>query len=299
MTIAIDQNLLLAEPITVGGLAIYALLDAKAPERPEGDFRSLEEAFEARAFTVEEVDSGGSVPHLLVRNHGDQPVLLLAGEVVTGGKQDRVIIEDVVIQPGTEHRIKVNCVEHGRWSVGGGSFGYGGHAESVLLRKLAANSQSETWAEVARLNALHGAKTSTGSYRASMEEQRVELTDRLETELDKLEKVVGLVLSLDGELQSAELYGHPTLFSKTRRSLLNSYVREADGMDILEGEHPPAPSPEEAASWVRKAREVPETGRAAAPSSVQTRHEGDRTDLFSCVSESGVALRTRIQKKPD
>lgn len=298
MTLAIDHRLLLSDPIVIGGLAVYAVLDQQAPDRPEGDFLSLEEGLKAETLHVEELNEGGSVPYLRVKNEGGEDVLLLAGEVVTGGKQDRVIIEDVVVAAGTEQSVKVNCVEHGRWSRGRGShFGYGGKAESSLVRKLARKSQRETWDEVARLNAQQGTDNATGTYRASLEkEDHGEVTEKLEQQLASLDKVVGVVLSLDGELQGAELFDHPRLFEKSRRHLLDSFVREAAGLKVLD-KPVRAPSIEDTATWVRaardEAREV-ETARSAA--SEETRYEAEHTQTFTTRSK-GRALRTRILKK--
>ena len=43
--------------------------------------------------------SGDEVNRLVLINNSDHPLLLLAGEVVTGGKQDRVIGVDRIVSP--------------------------------------------------------------------------------------------------------------------------------------------------------------------------------------------------------
>ena len=42
--------------------------------------------------------------------------LVLAGEVVIGGKQDRVLTEDIVLAASETQQVAVNCVEQGRWA---------------------------------------------------------------------------------------------------------------------------------------------------------------------------------------
>jgi len=50
-------------------------------------------------------------------NNSDKPLLLLAGEIVTGGKQDRVIAKDRMCQPAAEPiDLGVFCIEPGRWT---------------------------------------------------------------------------------------------------------------------------------------------------------------------------------------
>jgi len=62
---------------------------------------------------------GASVNQLVLINHSKRPLLLLAGELVSGGKQDRIIGKDRIVPVGAEPLpLDVFCVEHGRWSSG-------------------------------------------------------------------------------------------------------------------------------------------------------------------------------------
>lgn len=126
------------------------------------------------------MDAGGSVPTLKLVNRGKAPVLASAGDVVLGGKQDRILTETVVVAAGQEVEVAVNCVEAGRWHAAEGeTFAYGGKAElelrgTVRTRK----SQTATWEKVAEVNARKAAvlpedtraqlAPSTGTYRASL-----------------------------------------------------------------------------------------------------------------------------------
>jgi len=63
--------------------------------------------------------TGASVNQLVLINRGKRPLLLLAGELVSGGKQDRIIGKDRIVPVGAEPLpLDVFCVEHGRWSAG-------------------------------------------------------------------------------------------------------------------------------------------------------------------------------------
>lgn len=62
---------------------------------------------------------GAVVPSLRIENHGPVPVLLVEGETVTGGNQNRVINVSVLVPARSGVDIPVSCVEQGRW--GGGS----------------------------------------------------------------------------------------------------------------------------------------------------------------------------------
>jgi hypothetical protein len=59
------------------------------------------------------------VNQLVLINRSKRPLLLLAGELVSGGKQDRIIGKDRLVPAGSEPLpLDVFCVEHGRWSAG-------------------------------------------------------------------------------------------------------------------------------------------------------------------------------------
>jgi hypothetical protein len=63
--------------------------------------------------------NGASVNQLVLINRSKRPLLLLAGELVSGGKQDRIIGKDRLVPAGSEPLpLDVFCVEHGRWSSG-------------------------------------------------------------------------------------------------------------------------------------------------------------------------------------
>jgi hypothetical protein len=62
---------------------------------------------------------GASVNELVLINRAAQPMILLAGELVSGGKQDRIISKDRIVLPGADPLpLDVFCVEAGRWSSG-------------------------------------------------------------------------------------------------------------------------------------------------------------------------------------
>src|SRR5438552_15284236 len=61
--------------------------------------------------------TGASVNQLVLVNRSKRPLLLLAGELVSGGKQDRVIGKDRIVPVGAPPLpLDVFCVEHGRWT---------------------------------------------------------------------------------------------------------------------------------------------------------------------------------------
>ncbi|MFZ9628610.1 MAG: ARPP-1 family domain-containing protein [Ilumatobacteraceae bacterium] len=89
-----------------------------------------------------------TVPTLVATNRADVPVLLVEGQIVEGGRQNRVLNVSVVVPARGSIDIPVSCVEQGRWHAHG-DFGQG---RSFATRRV----RRATEAGVARSHRLSG-----------------------------------------------------------------------------------------------------------------------------------------------
>lgn len=96
-----------------------------------GKYTPLQKAIQEKKIQVTETTSAGSssnnasqqnsfgsetVNTLYIENVSNDTIMLMAGEVVKGGKQDCVLGQDMVLLPRSGKRdISVFCVEQGRW----------------------------------------------------------------------------------------------------------------------------------------------------------------------------------------
>src|SRR5258708_36768212 len=102
----------LSGPYTHDNLAIFLI---HGPNRPHKKVLSLQEALAQRKAVVYET---GSVNELTVENLSpDEDIYLQSGDIVKGGQQDRVLKDDLIIEPKSGRLpIASFCVEHGRWT---------------------------------------------------------------------------------------------------------------------------------------------------------------------------------------
>ncbi len=77
-------------------------------------YRVLADALADGSVEVREKPAA-MVPELWLINHSADPVLVLGGEEVVGGKQNRMVNASFLIAPHSEVNLPVTCVEHGRW----------------------------------------------------------------------------------------------------------------------------------------------------------------------------------------
>src|SRR6202048_3332566 len=104
--------------VTQAGLSVLWLIGGDSKGLAAVDVLTLDEARARGALTVVE-RAQASVPDLIAENRGKAHVLLLAGEILIGGKQNRVLREDLLLPPLSGPRnVSVYCVEQGRWNEG-------------------------------------------------------------------------------------------------------------------------------------------------------------------------------------
>jgi hypothetical protein len=194
---------------------------------------------------------GASVNELVLVNDSARPLILLAGEVVSGGKQNRIIGADLVVPPKSAPLpLTVFCVEHGRWSAGGGGFGSAkaiAHPE-IRFYAQAHKSQQGVWDSVARAAGAMAAPSGTSDYAhvlsAPAAKERVEAVAASieeEYERDLREQIrgrgaVGVVVAINGELVWSDVFSTPELFRKYWPKLLRSYVMEAESRGAVFGD---------------------------------------------------------------
>lgn len=207
---------------------------------------TLAEALERKLFRVYETSD---VNELMVENLSKElDVFIQSGDIVKGGKQDRVLAISVII-PARSGRVSIDafCVESGRWEKrkNEDSTQFSSSNERIVSKelKLAANgarSQTEVWAKVSeaqkRLSDNVGgsvaAEESRSSLQLSLENGRVAATaDEYVRNLSHIiagqTDVIGYAFSVNGRINSADVYVSNALFKKLWPKMLKAAAVEA------------------------------------------------------------------------
>lgn len=225
-----DKTLRIGDPVSVGGVTVYPVIDEAAPKHVFTQTMGLASAMASGQLSIMETGDE-SYASLQMTNHSKQPIYVMAGEVIRGGRQDRMITDDVVIPPEeVPLMVDVHCVERGRWSDTASTFQYGGRAEHSLREVLEDDGgQDRTWEVVAALNTARGA-AATGAYVSMGGEELLEYRQQLRVALADEDQVVGAVVAHNGELVHAEMFGDPTQASIARAVALDGYALDATVM---------------------------------------------------------------------
>jgi hypothetical protein len=200
------------------------------------NFLSLDDATRSGVIDVTET---GSVNQLVVENQGRKPILLLAGEVVSGGKQDRMVGKDMILGPGKTRKINVFCVEHGRWTPSAEREKFKSSSmmadkairQSAQAKAGSAENQGAVWSEVAR--AIDGYKVAapTSNYQEIKKSEKFRDSEEVARHFIQIffkdDAVAGFAVAYNGEVQSLEYFANPALASKYKDKLIRSFVASA------------------------------------------------------------------------
>jgi hypothetical protein len=256
-----DEYKVLA-PITHGNLTIFPVVSTRTYGT---NYLTLDEGLRTGEVVVTEagriaplirrrrnipVPSGDSVNRLVLVNNSNRPLLLLAGEIVTGGKQDRVIGKDRIVPANSDPvDLSVFCVEQGRWTERTDKFGgLSGHmAQPTIRREAMANkNQQGVWDKVAANNAhmasevpAAGPETrSSTSFATVMADEKVRsrveevakpVRDSYTSTIAKLrdQNAVGVVVAVNGQVIWADIFANSNLLEKYWPKLVRSYAAES------------------------------------------------------------------------
>lgn len=238
------QDKRLSGPFIYKNLTVYLVhgentLTGKTP-------LTLEEAMDRKLVIVHETED---VNELAIENVSSKDeVFVQAGDIVKGGKQDRVLAVDLIV-PARSGRMPIDsfCVEQGRWTARGSeshrefnSSAEYAPSKDIKMAAKSAKSQQEVWDKVGesqeKLSAATNSNTASNVSRSSLpltlENQDVrkdsgEYVQALSKIVIGKSDVIGFIFAINGRINSAETYGSSTLFLKLWPKLLKAASIEA------------------------------------------------------------------------
>lgn len=232
-------------PCVHANLALYPLV-ARDPATIDADFLTLGEALKRKLVKVHETRD---VNKLAISNRSkDKHVFIQAGDIVRGGRQDRMASFDVVLGPQSG-RVPLDafCVEQGRWSRRGNEgvaeFSSSNNRVSTTRLALAARStksQAAVWNAVADAQS-ELARSVSVQVRDARSPTSMELTlespavkqgiqpfrDALDACVGDVDGAVGVAVAINGRLTGASLYAWAELFDMSWPKILNATAVEA------------------------------------------------------------------------
>jgi hypothetical protein len=229
-------------PYTHENLTLFLI---HGPNKTTRNLLTLEEAIDQHKVVVHETRD---VNELAIENVSNEDVFLESGDIVKGGAQDRTLKDDLIL-PTKSGKVSISafCVEHGRWTQRGNesvaTFGSAKQSLATKELKMAVrlkSDQREVWDQVARAQAVLGGAINTSahapasptSFEMTLEAPAVQRSidgyiQELAGVVNHQDDVIGYAFLINGQMNSADVYGSHDLFARLWMKLLRASSVEA------------------------------------------------------------------------
>lgn len=188
---------------------------------------------------VSERSGSATVDELVLTNTGDNPALLLEGELLEGGLQNRALNGDLLLNPRDSQVAGVTCVEQGRW---GGAQQHTRRARMapgsvrIGLRHDPGRRQGDVWRRVSRFEPTMG-PTQTMSLSEQLDKvaagrdtvgRPVGRARRSQIPEAPLPGQVGVIGALSGRPAWLEIFPSPQALADFWRGIVDAALLDAD-----------------------------------------------------------------------
>lgn len=214
-----------------------AVIPIKTPPNYKFDVLTLKKGFELGLVKVKECEHS-TVNTLIVENNSVTPLLLVDGEEIVGGDQNRIVNATILIEPKSEAKIPVNCSEHGRWGYKH-EFRQSAHianyrtrfAKEVAIRSNV-HPQQAVWSSIDTLEENRAYHSPTQAMSESYENLKEDL-DEFISEFDVSDGQSGAVIIIDGEIKGFEMFLNSAIYKEYHEKILKSYLIDVDINDSV------------------------------------------------------------------
>ncbi|MHC4285864.1 MAG: ARPP-1 family domain-containing protein, partial [Planctomycetota bacterium] len=293
-------------PFTHRNLALYLVKGKDVIRKTK--FVTLEQALKDEKVTVGET---GNVRNLVISSKYDEEyVFIQAGDIVKGGKQDRTLSTDLIVPPSAKKiPLQSFCVESGRWRARGTENvdKFSMSSNQVASRDLRvasrySRSQQEVWDNAAKLQEKLSGNVGK-SVRSPVSSSSLELTlgnkdvrkhaekyvNALRDIIKGRKHIIGFVFAINGQLNTAEVYGSEDLFRQLWSKMLRTAAVEAFA-ELKKDKHFKAPSTKAAAAFLEYPRETKVQRNRVNDWLTAITHEGKDKVIFESLFSEEHAL---------
>ena len=315
------QSLIIDGPFTHSNLSLYFLTLPETQTVSCSQYLlPLDRAIQEQTVVVHET---GQVGRLEVENLStDVDVLIQDGDIVRGGRQDRVVRTDFIL-PAKSGRLPLPtfCVEKRRWGRRGAEadhkFSGSGNVFCLRAMRTAMRSgranQAAMWEEVShmqsKLSASIGENVAAASSPSSMdlaldhqalERRRKAVREELGSLRGKYPEATGMIVAINGRIAGGDLYFNGELFGQLWERLLDAAANESVGelLQFTKAQLERLPTAPQLAGVVQKGLELKEQGLHELPPRTRiTLRRGQAQRVFTTrdAGRAGEPVRTAIE----
>lgn len=221
---ALGKNIELLTPQAHENLAIIPLRS----EKVYIDILTLKKGLELGLAEVKECEIS-KVNTLIVKNDAVTPLILIDGEEVVGGDQNRIVNATILIDAKSQMKIPVSCTEKGRWGFKDEfkQSNYIANYKTRRAKEYASRSshsyQDVIWSSIDNLEVENSFSSLTSAMEESYENLKAN-HNKIIKEFDIIPGQNGVLVIVDGEIKGFELFLNSEIYREYHEKILKSYL---------------------------------------------------------------------------
>jgi hypothetical protein len=202
-----------------------------------GQTITLNQALQRGVARISERGSASTenVHWLIVENSSDKNIFIPGGDIIAGGRQDRMITRDtIMLAKESRMQVPVLCVEEGRWSDKEKKFAYQKQA-NTHLRKVLDKSKNQVliWREIFSELDKDKVKATTVAYLSRNADKKFtalekEYWDFFKDNFRRSDStIVGVVCVSGNDIIGCDIFAATNLFYGQLEPMMHGYIDEA------------------------------------------------------------------------
>ncbi len=200
---------------------------------------SFSDALKQHKIVIKEntADGGADVSTLFVKNKSKDNVLLMSGEMIQGGKQDRAIGKTTIIPAGrNKNYVPVFCIEKGRWDDKAKRFRHAGTADVGVRKQIdETQRQNKIWKQIDNELAEKNKKNQTAAYLSAYNDSTFDDTSYLHFFINKMREsdssYAGFIAITGDRIINSEIFSGTDLCLAAYIEMIKSYVHSLQPSD--------------------------------------------------------------------
>ncbi|WP_407413707.1 ARPP-1 family domain-containing protein [Methanobrevibacter sp.] len=195
------------------------------------DIITLKKAIELGLGEVKECEQS-TVNTLIVKNDAITPLILIDGEEVIGGDQNRLVNSTILVAPKSQMKIPVSCTERGRWAYKS-EFKNSEYIANYETRRAKMNAsrlnrpvQNTVWSSIDSLETVNEFCSPTSAMSESYDNLKIDHNEFIKA-FSIEDNQNGVVIIINGEIKGFELFLNSEIYKEFHEKILKSYLIDA------------------------------------------------------------------------
>lgn len=205
-----------------------AIIPLKTAKNYNIDLLTLEKGIELGLVNVKECEHS-QVNTLIVENKAVTPLILIDGEEVVGGDQNRIVSETMIIAPESSMKIPVNCSEQGRWAYKKEFMhseyiaNYNTRRAKEYARRGNHSVQHTVWSSIHDVEADYSFASPTSALSESYDNLKKNHNEIVKS-FEIVESQNGVLVIVDGEIKGFEVFLNSDIYKQFHEKIIKSYL---------------------------------------------------------------------------